>query len=63
MIFHPTKISGVFEVEIERKEDDRGYFARTFCENELREKAGIEFRSVQANLSLSKKKGTVRGMH
>ena len=63
MIFHPTKISGVFEVEIERKEDERGYFARAFCENELREKAGIEFRSVQANRSLSKKKGTVRGMH
>lgn len=63
MIFQKTKIAGVFEVEIERKEDERGYFARTFCENELREKAGMEFRAVQSNRSLSKTKGTVRGMH
>jgi len=63
MIFHPTKISGVFEVELELKEDARGYFTRTFCENELREKGGIDFRICQASRSLSKKKGTVRGMH
>ncbi len=63
MIFNTTKIPGVFEVEIERKEDERGHFARTFCETELREKAHMEFRAVQANRSTSKKKGTVRGMH
>ena len=63
MIFHKTKVVGLFEVEIERKEDDRGFFARTFCEDEIRDKAGMEFRAVQSNRSLSKKKGTVRGMH
>lgn len=63
MLFHKKKLQGVFEVELELKKDERGYFTRTFCENELREKAGTEFRVRQANRSLSKTKGTVRGMH
>ncbi len=62
MVFKPQKIPGLFEIEPELKGDERGYFARIFCENELR-KQGIEFEVRQANRSFNKTKGTVRGMH
>lgn len=62
MIFHETKLAGAYIVELDRKQDDRGFFARAFCEKELLDH-GVEFRAVQANISRSAKKGTLRGMH
>src|SRR3989338_7725145 len=62
MIFHKTKIEGLYIIEPEFKIDDRGFFARTFCKHEL-SKLGIEFNIVQTNMSFNKEKGTLRGMH
>ncbi|MEH6547707.1 MAG: dTDP-4-dehydrorhamnose 3,5-epimerase [Sneathiella sp.] len=62
MKFTATKISDVFIVDMERHEDDRGYFARTFCEDEFREQ-GFSFKPVQSNISHNKNKYTLRGMH
>lgn len=62
MIFTPTKLAGAFIIDLKKIEDDRGFFARTFCLNELKEN-GIDFEVRQANTSLSTKKGTLRGMH
>ncbi len=56
------KLPGVFLVEIERREDHRGFFARTYCEHEF-ERAGLPTRFVQCNVSSNAKKGTLRGMH
>ncbi len=49
-------------IECEPKIDERGYFVRTFCKDEFL-KNGIHFDIVQANISFSSKKGTLRGMH
>ncbi len=62
MIIEQTKLSGAFVIELEQHQDDRGFFARTFCKNEL-EAHGMISDVAQANMSLSKKKGTLRGMH
>ncbi len=62
MLFRPTKIDGAFEVEPELHADERGHFARVFCEEELQAQ-GVEFHVRQANRSFSKTKGTLRGMH
>lgn len=62
MIFHKTKIDGLYIIEPEFKNDERGYFSRVFCKKELA-KTGFNFEVVQINKSLNKKKGTIRGMH
>lgn len=62
MIFHPTKLAGAYIVELDRKEDARGFFARGFCEKEFAQH-GLHTHMVQANLSCSRRKGTLRGMH
>jgi len=62
MIFKKTKISGVFVIKPEIKEDERGWFTRTFCQDEF-EKNDIDFPIVQVNRSFTKKKGTIRGLH
>ncbi len=62
MIFKETKLKGAYLIEIEPIEDKRGFFARSFCEEEFR-KHGLDFRIVQCNVSFNKKKGTLRGMH
>lgn len=62
MIFNETEIKGVYLIEPEFIEDERGYFARSFCENEFKE-AGIDFHPVQSNVSNNKKAYTLRGMH
>ncbi len=62
MIIEQTKLSGAFVIELEKHQDDRGFFARIFCKNEL-EAHGMISDVAQANMSLSKKKGTLRGMH
>ena len=62
MIFHETKIQGLYVIDSEANVDERGYFMRTFCKNELDEK-GLDFNIAQVNRSLTKQKGTIRGMH
>jgi dTDP-4-dehydrorhamnose 3,5-epimerase len=62
MRFVPTPLPGAFVIELEKREDDRGFFARVFCEREFAE-AGLDTRFVQINNSLSKDRGTLRGMH
>lgn len=63
MIFHKTKIEGVYVIEPELRSDERGYFTRMFCKQELAA-AGINFFEIaQGNKSLSKTRGTIRGMH
>ena len=62
MIFTETPIPGSFLIDLEKRGDDRGFFARAFCEKEFA-KAGLVDRFVQINNSLSGQKGTLRGMH
>ena len=62
MIFKETKLKGAYVVELEPIEDERGFFARSFCQDEFR-KNGIDFNIVQCNISYNKSKGTLRGMH
>jgi dTDP-4-dehydrorhamnose 3,5-epimerase len=60
--FLPTLLQDAFVIELEKRADDRGFFARCFCEREFHE-AGLETRFVQINNSLSVKAGTLRGLH
>ena len=62
MIFHKTKIDGLYIIEPELRIDDRGYYTRLFCKKELLEH-GLEFDIMQINRSVTKKKGTIRGIH
>jgi dTDP-4-dehydrorhamnose 3,5-epimerase len=62
MIFKPTKLADAHIIELETIEDDRGFFARTFCRSEF-EKHRLNASVVQANLSYNRLKGTLRGMH
>jgi dTDP-4-dehydrorhamnose 3,5-epimerase len=62
MIFTETELKGAYIIDLERREDDRGFFARTWCQNEF-EAQGLVARIVQANTSYNKLKGTLRGMH
>ncbi len=62
MIFHPTPLAGAYVIELEKRGDERGYFARTFCAREFTEH-GLATTFVQANTSLSAEAGTLRGLH
>jgi len=62
MIFTETKLKGSFVIDIERREDSRGFFARAFCQNEFATH-GLKSIIAQANVAFNRKKGTVRGMH
>jgi dTDP-4-dehydrorhamnose 3,5-epimerase len=62
MIFAETRLKGAYIIEIEPLEDERGFFARSFCQKEFEEHS-LNFSIVQCNLSYNKKKGTLRGMH
>jgi dTDP-4-dehydrorhamnose 3,5-epimerase len=62
MRFRETPLQGAFIVELERLEDDRGFFARSFCEKEF-SAHGLAPRFVQCNVSYNKRAGTLRGMH
>jgi dTDP-4-dehydrorhamnose 3,5-epimerase len=62
VIFNKTKFDGLYLIEMTRLEDDRGFFARTFCREEFR-KHGLNVRIAQCNVSYNRKKGTLRGMH
>lgn len=62
MIFTEMKIKGAYLIELEKHEDERGFFARSFCKNEFSAR-GLATDYVQCNISYNKKKGTLRGMH
>jgi dTDP-4-dehydrorhamnose 3,5-epimerase len=62
MTFSKTSLPGVFLIELELREDERGFLARTYCENEFAEH-GLNTRWPQSNLTLTKKRGMLRGMH
>jgi dTDP-4-dehydrorhamnose 3,5-epimerase len=62
MIFSETALPGAYVIDLERIEDERGFFARAWCERELTEH-GLETRIAQSNVSFNKHKGTLRGMH
>jgi dTDP-4-dehydrorhamnose 3,5-epimerase len=62
MIFQELKLKGAFLIKFEKIEDERGFFARSWCVREA-EKHGLKRNMVQANVSFNKKKGTLRGMH
>jgi dTDP-4-dehydrorhamnose 3,5-epimerase len=62
MIFVETPIAGAYVIEPERREDDRGFFARIFCRNEFAQH-GLKTEMMQANTGFSRRKGTLRGLH
>jgi dTDP-4-dehydrorhamnose 3,5-epimerase len=62
MIFTATKLAGAFIIDLERREDSRGYFARAFCQHEF-EEHGLKPVIAQANIGFNQHKGTLRGMH
>jgi len=62
VIFVETKLKDAHIIEIEKLEDARGFFARSWCRNEFDEH-GLVSTLVQANISWNKKRGTLRGMH
>lgn len=62
MIFTETRLKGAFVIDLDRRNDERGFFARAFCQNEFREH-GLKPVIAQANIASNLKKGTLRGMH
>ncbi|SRR5581483_1032588 len=62
MIFTSTPLSGAFLIDLERFEDERGFFARSWCQKEF-EAHGLDPRLAQCNISYNRHKGTLRGMH
>lgn len=62
MIFTETPLPGGYLIEPERREDDRGHFARVWCRREFAEH-GLSAELVQVNVGFSRRRGTLRGMH
>lgn len=62
MLFHQTPLAGAYTIELEKRGDDRGFFARVFCVDEFKA-MGLPNQILQANNSLSADAGTLRGMH
>jgi dTDP-4-dehydrorhamnose 3,5-epimerase len=62
MIFTETKLKGAFVIDLEPFEDERGFFARTWCKKEFKAH-GLNPELVQCNTSFNKEQGTLRGMH
>jgi dTDP-4-dehydrorhamnose 3,5-epimerase len=62
MQFLETKLAGVFEIRIEPMSDERGFFARTWCEKEF-QSHGLNSSIAQCSASFNNRKGTLRGMH
>jgi dTDP-4-dehydrorhamnose 3,5-epimerase len=62
MRFLETSLAGAYIIELERREDARGFNARTWCEHEFREH-GLTTRLAQANVIFNRRRGTLRGMH
>jgi len=62
MIFTETKLHGAYIIEPQPLQDERGFFARTFCQEGFKAH-GLNFRVAQCNISFNEEKGTLRGMH
>ena len=62
MIFAETPLRGAYVIELEKHEDERGFFARSWCAQEFAAK-GLDQHLVQCNVSFNKLKGTLRGLH
>ncbi|WP_235884625.1 dTDP-4-dehydrorhamnose 3,5-epimerase [Bradyrhizobium frederickii] len=62
VIISETKLKGAYIIDIERREDPRGFFARTFCQREFRA-LGLNPSIAQANIASNVRRGTLRGMH
>ena len=62
MKFGETRLAGVFVIDLDRHDDERGFFARSFCANEFAEH-GLPGSFVQCNISYNRRRGTLRGMH
>jgi len=62
LIFRETNLKGAFVIEPVRREDDRGFFARTFCQEEFAER-GLNSLVAQCSVSFNRRKGTLRGLH
>jgi dTDP-4-dehydrorhamnose 3,5-epimerase len=62
MTFRETKLAGVFEIEPVPIHDERGFFARTWCQKEFQSN-GLSHEVAQCSLSFNTRKGTLRGMH
>ena len=62
MLFHETKLSGSFVISLEKKSDHRGFMTRAW-DKKFFSKKGLSSKLVNCNISFSKKKGTIRGLH
>ena len=62
MIFNKTRLPGAYLIEVQQLTDERGFFARSWCQNEF-EAHNLNPRLVQCNISFNLKRGTLRGMH
>jgi dTDP-4-dehydrorhamnose 3,5-epimerase len=62
VIFTETALAGAYLIEPQRREDDRGFFARVWCEREFSAQ-GLDPRVAQSSISLNRRSGTLRGMH
>ena len=62
MLFTETDLKGSFIIDIQKIEDERGYFGRAYCRKEFMDK-GLMSEMVQTNVSFNKFKGTLRGFH
>ena len=62
MIFNPTALEGAYVIDMERREDERGYLARTFCVDEFAER-GLDMQIIQSSTIQTKHRDTLRGLH
>jgi dTDP-4-dehydrorhamnose 3,5-epimerase len=62
MIFHETALPGAWRIDLQKLVDERGFFARSFCQHEFAEH-GLDPAVAQCNVSQNKQRGTLRGMH
>lgn len=62
MIFTKTKLNGAYIIDLERLEDERGFYARAWCKEEI-ESYGLVSELAQVNISYAKRLGTLRGLH
>jgi dTDP-4-dehydrorhamnose 3,5-epimerase len=62
LIFEATQLAGAFLIKLERRQDERGFFARSWCEQEFKVH-GLNPRIAQCNISFNRNAGTLRGMH
>ncbi|MBP8260829.1 MAG: dTDP-4-dehydrorhamnose 3,5-epimerase [Verrucomicrobia bacterium] len=62
MKFHPATLPGLWRIELEPRSDERGFLARTYCEQEFAVR-GLNTRWPQANMTLTRQRGFIRGLH